>query len=635
MKTLFAAAALLSSPLTAAPLAQPTALPPPVLAPQDRAYPGTITLAVDASDTERHIFRVHEHIPVTGGALVLRYPQWLPGTHSPRGPIDRLAGLIITTGGARIEWRRDPVDVYAFHFDVPAGVTSIDVDFQYLSATDAKQGRNEMTPVMLDMPWTSVALYPAGYFTRAIPISASLTLPAGWQLGTALETASAAGTTTQFKTVPFDVLMDSPVYAGRYFRRIELSAAPVPVHLDLFADRPEQLLASEAQIGVHRELVKQAYAVFGSHHYDHYDFLLALSAHLGGQGLEHHRSSENATNATYFTEWDKGATLRELLPHEFTHSWNGKFRRGADAWIPDFAQPMRNSLLWVYEGQTQYWGVMLSARSGLQTAAQARDALALIAASLDNRVGRAWKPLLDTTNDPITASRRPEPWTSWQRSEDYYNEGLLTWLDADTLIRERSGGKRSLDDFARAFFGIDDGSFTEATYTFDDIAAGLNAVEPYDWAAFLHNRLDGHGPGAPLDGLTRGGYRLVYTDTPSDLAKGADALGKRTDLTYSLGIAVDKDGTLGAVQWEGPAFKAGLTIGTQLMAIGGEAYDPDLLKAAITAAKTGTTPIELLVKSGDRFRTVIIEYHGGLRYPHLERTGTGTARLDTILAARR
>ena len=634
MKTLLAAAALLSSPLAAAPLAQPTA-PPSMQAPRDRAYPGTITLAVDASDTERHIFRVREHIPATGGPLVLRYPQWLPGTHSPRGPIDRLAGLIVTSGGARLEWRRDPVDVYAFHLDVPAGATSVDVEFQYLSATDAKQGRNEMTPVMLDMPWTSVALYPVGYFTRAIPIAASLTLPAGWQLGTALETASAVGATTHFKTVPFDVLMDSPVYAGRYFRRIELSAAPVPVHLDLFADRPEQLLASEAQIGAHRELVKQAYALFGSHHYDHYDFLLALSTHLGGQGLEHHRSSENATNATYFTEWDKGASLRELLPHEFTHSWNGKFRRGADAWIPDFSQPMRNSLLWVYEGQTQYWGVMLSARSGLQTAAQVRDALALIAASLDNRIGRAWKPLLDTTNDPITASRRPEPWTSWQRSEDYYNEGLLTWLDADTLIRERSGGKRSLDDFARAFFGIDDGSFTEATYTFDDIAAGLNAVEPYDWATFLRNRLDGHGPGAPLDGLARGGYRLVYTDTPSDFAKGADALGKRTDLTYSLGIAVDKDGMLNAVQWDGPAFKSGLTIGTQLMAIGGEAYDPDLLKAAVTAAKTGTAPIELLVKSGDRFRTVLIDYHGGLRYPHLERIGTGPARLDAILAARR
>jgi len=635
LKTLFATALLLSAPLAAAPHAQPAPLPPPIPAPRDVAYPGTITLAVDATDTDHHVVRVREHIPVAGaGDLVLRYPQWLPGQHKPGGQVDRLAGLVVTAGGATIAWRRDPVDVFAFHLDVPAGVTAVDASFDYLSSTDGRQGRIEITPVMADLAWTALALYPAGFFVRQMPVVASLTVPAGWQIGTALETASVTGATTTFKPVSFDVLMDSPVYAGKYFRRVALGSAPVPVWLDLVADRPEQLLATDAQLAPHRALVGQANALFGSHHYDHYDFLLSLSSHLGGQGLEHHRSSENGTVASYFTEWDKNAATRELLPHEFTHSWNGKFRRGADLWTPDYAAPMRNSLLWVYEGQTQYWGVMLSARSGLQTAAQAKDALALIAASLDIRAGRAWKPLADTTNDPLTAGRRAEPWASWQRSEDYYNEGLLIWLDADTLIRERSRGKRSLDDFAKGFFGIDNGSFTEATYTFDDVVAALNAVEPYDWATFLHGRVDRSGGGAPLDGLARGGYRLVFTDKPSDYQMGADTLGKRSDFTFSLGLTLDKDGVMTAVQWNGPAYAAGLAIGTQLVAVGDDAYTPELLKGAVTAAKGGTAPLRLLVKTNDAFRTVTLGYHGGLRYPHLEANG-GMARLDMILAARK
>ena len=635
MKTLLAAAALLSSPLAAAPLAQPASPAPSIAAPHDIDYPGTIALAVDATDTDHHIVRVRETIPVAGaGDLVLRYPQWLPGEHKPGGQVDRLAGLTVTANGTTLPWRRDPVDVFAFHLDVPAGVTAVEARFDYLSSTDGRQGRIEITPVMADLPWTSFALYPAGYFVRRIPVAASLTVPAGWQIGTALETATVSGATTTFKTVPFDVLMDSPVYAGKYFRRVELSASPVPVHLDLVADRPELLRASEPQLAAHRELVRQAYALYGAHHYDHYDFLLSLSAHVGGQGLEHHRSSENGTAVGYFTEWDKSAPERDLLPHEFTHSWNGKFRRGADLWTPDYAAPMRDSLLWVYEGQTQYWGYMLSARSGLLTPAQAKDAIAVIAAGQDARAGRDWKPLIDTTNDPITAARRAEPWTSWQRSEDYYNEGLLIWLDADTLIRERTKGRRSLDDFARGFFGIDNGSFTEATYTFDDVVAALNAVEPYDWASFLHARLDRVGGGAPLDGLTRGGYRLVFTDKPNDFAAAAEELGKRADFTYSLGLALDKEGALTSVLWNGPAFKAGLAAGTQLVAVGGEAFTPELLKDAITTAKASGAPVALLVKANDQFRTVTIDYRGGLRYPHLEATG-GMTRLDSILAARR
>jgi predicted metalloprotease with PDZ domain len=356
---------------------------------------------------------------------------------------------------------------------------------------------------------------------------------------------------------------------------------------------------------------------------------------MSGIGLEHHRSSEDGTDENYFKEWDKLPGTRDLLPHEYTHSWNGKFRRGADLWTPDFNTPMRDSLLWVYEGQTQYWGYVLAARSGLLTKQQALDAIAGTAASLDHRIGREWKTLADTTNDPIVAMRRSIPWSSWQRSEDYYSEGELIWLDADTKIRELSKGKKSLDDFAKAFFGVDNGSWETKTYDFDEVARTLNAVQPFDWAGFLKTRLESHGPGAPLDGVTRGGYRLVYTDTPSDYAKSNETRRKITDLAWSLGFTVGKDNTLVDVLWEGPAFKAGLTQGTTLVAVNGIAYEGDRLKEAVKAAKGGSQPIEILVKYGDRYRTVRIDYHDGLRYPHLERTAGTPARLDDILAPRK
>ena len=348
---------------------------------------------------------------------------------------------------------RDPVDVFAFHVDVPAGATTLDVNFQFASPVDNNEGRMVMTPDMLNLQWNAVVLYPAGYFARQIMVEPSVRLPEGWEFATALETAASNGGVTTFKPVPLDTLVDSPMFAGRYFKRLDLDpGGPAPVHLNIVADRAELLEVKPEQLEAHRALVQQAYKLYGSHHYDHYDFLLALTDHMGGIGLEHHQSSENGTVPTYFTEWDKNADTRDLLPHEYTHSWNGKFRRPADLWTPNFNVPMRDSLLWVYEGQTQYWGFVLAARSGLLTKQQTLDAIAATAALYDHRVGREWRALQDTTNDPITAMRRPLPWRSWERSEDYYSEGQLMWLDADTLIREKSGGKRSLDDFARTLF---------------------------------------------------------------------------------------------------------------------------------------------------------------------------------------
>ena len=413
---------------------------------------------------------------------------------------------------------------------------------------------------------------------------------------------------TTFKPVPLNTLVDSPILAGRYFERLDLDpGGVVPVHLDMAADKPEQLVVSPEQLRIHRNLVRQAYKLYGAHHYDHYDFLLSLSEHLGGNGLEHHRSSENGRGANYFTEYDKTPGGRDLLAHEYTHSWNGKFRRAADLYTPNINVPMRDSLMWVYEGQTQYWGYILAARAGLWNRQEFLDELASTAATYDVRVGRSWRQMQDTTNDPIIANRRPEPWRSWQRSEDYYSEGQLIWLDADTLIRERTGGKKSLDDFARAFFGVDNGSYNVKTYTFDDVVGTLNGVTPYDWATFLNTRLYGHGPGAPLDGIKRGGYALVYTDKPSEIWKQAESQRKYVDLTYSLGFTVGKEAMLGDVLWDGPAFKAGLATGVQIVAVNGLAYDGDALKGAITAAKTTTGMLRLGVHTPARSRSSVGE----------------------------
>jgi predicted metalloprotease with PDZ domain len=519
----------------------------------------------------------------------------------------------------------------------PAGTKSIDIDFEYLSPTSSKVADMEISRDVLFVEWNSLILYPAGYFARQIPVQASLTLPPDWKFGSALEVQSASGAQTTFKRLNLETLIDSPVYAGRYASRLDLDpGSAVPVHLDLFADRLELLAVKPEQLQAYRNLVQQAYKLYGSHHYAHYDFLYSLSDQIHQQGLEHHQSSENGSEPDSFTEWDKNASDRDLLAHEFTHSWNGKFRRPADLWTPNYNVPMQDSLLWVYEGQTQYWGEVLAARSGLWTKQQALDALAQTAAYYEQQAGRRWRALQDTTNDEIINPRRPMSWRDWQRYEDYYDEGRLIWLEVDTLIRERSQGKRSLDDFARAFFGIDDGSLVTVAYSFADVVKALNAVEPYDWSAFLRERLDAVARPAPLEGLRRGGYKLVYTDTPGELEKASDLERKRVSLRYSIGIVIDdKDGTVLQVAWDSAAFKAKLTESAQILAVNGAAYGAEVLKDAIRSAKGTALPIELIVKTGDRYRVVAIDYHDGLRYPHLERDAAVPARLDEILAAKK
>jgi predicted metalloprotease with PDZ domain len=598
---------------------------------RDLPYPGRITIEVDATDTRHRVFQVRETIPVAkSGPITLLYPRWIPGGHTPRAEIEKLAGLVIRGNGRVLEWTRDPVDMAAFHLDVPAGVRQLDVRFQFLSATRPAQGRVVMTPDLVSLQWIALSLYPAGHYARQIPVQASARFPDGFSAASGLPSRR-AGALYTFEPTNYEVLIDSPVLAGRYYRAIPLSDR---VTLDVFADTPAELAATPEQVAAHRRLVEQALAVFGAQHYDRYHFLLSISDQLGGIGLEHHRSSEDGTGLGYFTQWAAQSGSRDLLPHEYAHSWNGKFRRGADLWTPDYRTPMRNSLLWVYEGQTQFWGYVLQARAGLVSKAETLDQLAMVAASYDTQPARRWRDLLDTTNDPILALRTTKGWTSWQRDRDYYNEGLLVWLEVDAILRRESGGARSIDDFARAFFGVRDGDWGELTYTFDDLVATLHAVQPYDWAGHLRRRLTEQAAGAPLGGFTGNGYRLAWSDQPTAAFRAEERGRKRADLTYSGGLTVGAGGEVGAVLWDGAAFKAGLTPGAVIVAVDGQAYSDDRLRAAIAAAKGATAPVRLTVRDGDRVFDAALDWHDGLRYPRLEKTGSGEGGLDRLLAPR-
>jgi predicted metalloprotease with PDZ domain len=533
--------------------------------------------------------------------------------------------------------------MWAFHVNVPPGDSTLDLSFQYLAPVKPQQGR--ISNKIADLTWNSVLLYPAGYFARQIHFSPELKLPEGWKFATALDVKSQTGDLVSFKEVPLNTLIDSPLYAGVNYKRVDLSTGPEnPVYLDVFVDKPEQLQITPEELQYHKNLIIQAEKLFHSRHYDHYDFLFSLSDTVGGKGLEHHQSSEDGTRANYFTDWSAGVSGRALLAHEYTHSWNGKFRRPADLWTPNFNVPMRNDLLWVYEGLTDYYGNVLTARSGMRTLEQARDEIAQIAANFEISPGRTWRSLEDTTNQPIISSHflQPQPWPSWERSYDYYPESDLIWLDADTKIRELSKGQKSLDDFARLFFGTNNGSYITVTYNFEDLVKAMNIVQPYDWKEFFQTRVYEVAPKVPENGITQGGYRLVYNDTEPDWMKHRDK-SRPVRFDTSLGFSVigegdddDSDagspGTITQVVWDGPAFKAGITPGMRLQAVNDQAFSAANLREAIVTAEKGSAPIKLLLKRDKEFVTVMLDHHGGLRYPHLERVPSASDLLDLVLA---
>ncbi|MET0292160.1 MAG: hypothetical protein ABW136_07310 [Steroidobacteraceae bacterium] len=606
--------------------------------PQDRPYPGTIELRVDASDVERRVYHVEQKVPVSG-ALTLLYPQWLPGNHGPRGLADQIANLSIRAGDRALAWRRDPLDVYALHVDVPSGVRSVDVSFDVITphaTNDGRQVRVVVTGRIIGLQWNQVVLYPAGYYARRIPVAAQIKLPAEWQFASSLIARGSNAGWTTFAPASLEELVDSPLWAGAHVAKIDLTppGAP-PIRLNAFAEAQGDLAVGADALAAYRGLVREAAAALGSPRYDRYEFLLALSDTFGGIGLEHIRSSENSLSPGHFRAWDEDVGSRDLLAHEFTHSWNGKTRRPARMWTPQYNVPMQDDLLWVYEGMTQYYGLILAARSGLWKPEFARDELGETAAVFDRRrPGRDWRSLEDTTHQPIMSPRRPLPTASIQRGEDYYSESVLLWLDVDQRLRELTKGAKGLDDFARVFFAAKPDQGQISTYEFRDVVRGLNAIAPFDWDALLRERVQGTKQPV-LDGLTRAGWQLVYREQPSDAHKDSEKGRRVTDLGYSLGLTANRDGVLTEVVWGGPAFKAGLTPQTTIAAVDGRTFTGDLLKEAVTRAKGGV-PIELLVKSQDRWRTVRIDYRDGLRYPRLERIEgreDGLAKLLAPLAA--
>lgn len=619
VSVLFAPLALVAAGVVAQPIPQA----------KDIAFPGTMTLDVDATDTDQGIFRVRQTLPVPhSGPMVLLFPKWLPGTHAPRGQIEKLAGLVVKANGKTLEWKRDAEDVYAFHISVPEGTKQLDLSFQFLSATEPDQGRVVVTPDIINLQWQDVSLYPAGWYTRRIPVSASVTWPTGWKAATALRAASVSGNIVRYQPVDYETLVDSPVFAGRHFRAVPLAPN---VTLNIVADAAKYLAATPAQIDAHKKLVDQALKLFGMTPYDHYDFLLALTDQLGGIGLEHHRSSENSVNPEYFTDWNSGPGRRNLLPHEFSHAWIGKYRRPAGQIVPDFRTPLVNDLLWAYEGQDQFWGYVLGARSGLFSKQETLDALASIAAAQDVRRARDWRDVEDTTRDPIITARRPKGWVSYQRSEDYYNEGLLIWLEIDATLRARTKGERGMDDFVRLYTAGPNGTWDARGATLEEIADKLNGLSAYDWTGLLRERLNGKSPNAPLSGLTLGGYRLIYTREATAFFRDAEKRSNETNLTYSLGMTVSKNGHVNTILWDGPAFKAGLTTAAEIISVNGRVFTDEVLRDAIGDAEGGKEPIRLIVKSGKRVREIAIAWNGGHRFPRLEKIGTGDGSLDRLL----
>jgi predicted metalloprotease with PDZ domain len=604
----------------------------------DSPYPGKLSVDVDMRDATRKIFSVRETIPVKAGALTLRYPKWIPGEHSPSGTLNGLTALHFSANGKRLAWRRELADMYSIDLQVPEGVTQLDVDFQYLSPIGGGDFGQSVsaTPRLAELEWNQVLFYPAGYPVRQIPIQSTIRVPDGWQFATSLDREAEKAGITRFKTVSVEQLVDSPLFTGQYFKRIDLTPpGNAPVHLNLVSDRATDLDIKPDQIAHHVALVKQAVKMFGSEHYLHYDFLLALSDNTGNFGLEHHQSSDDRTDAEFFTDPDLYLQSAGLLPHEYVHSWNGKFRRPSGLATPDYNVPMKGDLLWVYEGLTEYLGDVLTARSGLWSAEQYRDNLAIVAATMNHVPGRDWRALQDTADTAQLLYYAPHAWANARRLVDYYAEGELIWLDIDTRIRELSNNTRSLDDFLHAFHGIQNGSTEIVSYGFDDVINALQAVQPYDWRTFLRHRLETNETGAPLDGLSRGGWKLTYDDIPSPSYKALEKQQKITDRTNSLGIIVTADdtkGTVADVLWGGAAFDAGLIPGMKIVAVNSETYSPEVLDAEIIAAAKSHKPIELLVKNTSIYSTVRIAYYDGQRFPHLVRDESEPDRLTAITA---
>jgi len=590
----------------------------------------TITLNVDATQASRNVLHTRLTIPVTPGPLTLFYPKWIPGEHTPTGPINDLVGLKLIANGKSIPWRRDETEMFAFHCDVPQGVNHLEVSFD-----DAAQPETTMSAKIARIKWNRVVVYPRGMNSDTIRVQPSLTLPAGWKFATALPVSSENKDELQFKAVTLTELIDSPAIIGANLRKIPLTQTGITHEVDVAGDTDASLEMKPETLTGLKNLVVEAYALFGARHYRSYKFLLTLSDHGGSEGLEHHESSEDGVGEKALSDELELLDFADLMGHEYTHSWNGKYRRPAGLLSPDFEQPMKADLLWVYEGLTQYLGHVLPARSGLWSEDDFRETLAAVAAELENQSGRQWRPLVDTATAVQLTYPSPRAWMNYRRTVDYYDEGSLIWLEADVLIRQRSGGKLSLDDFCHRFHGGEDTPPAVKPYTLNDVVNTLNDVTPYDWRNFLNERIYQVATHAPVGGITNGGWKIVYNDKPNTQMRIGDHSRKSIDLSFSIGAMLKEDGTVMDVNPNLEAARAGLAPGMKILTVNGRTWSGDTLHEAITAAKTATTPIELSVENGSFTNVYRLNYHGGERYPHLERDPAKPDLIGEVIKARR
>ena len=593
--------------------------------PADRAQ--NISLTVDATKAPNKILHARLVIPVKAGPLTVYYPKWIPGEHGPDGPIADLTGLHFEGGGKVIPWRRDLLDTFTFHLDIPEGVSSLEANYDYIE----REG-GSATDKLLVLEWNEVALYPEGTPAEKLMYEARLILPEGWKFGTSLPVASQSGDEVTFKPISFDMLVDSPVDAGQYYRSYDITPAGEPIHhrLDLVADSEDDLNLSPKDQKAMTNLVAESGKLFGARHYRDYHFLLALSDHVAHFGLEHHESNDSRLPERALLGSGSGMALGGLLAHEFVHSWNGKFRRPADLTVPYYQQPMKTDLLWGYEGLTDFLGPMLAARSGLWTPEQYHEYLASIAAMLGpGRPGRTWRPIQDTADgEPGLGFARG--WINWRRGTDYYDEGDLLWLEVATIIHQQSHGQKSIDDFCHSFHGGPNNGPEVKTYNFEQLVSDLNAIAPYDWAGFFRTRLDSTAKVAPVGGIETGGWKVTYNDQPSKLEGRRGNAGD----VYSIGLQVGSDGTVSDSIVGGPAFEAGISSGMKVVGVNGRVFKPELLEDAIKATKNSSKPITLLVLVDDFYRTCTINYHEGPRYPHLVREEGKPDYLDELIKAR-
>ncbi|MGI9103444.1 MAG: M61 family metallopeptidase [Terriglobales bacterium] len=603
--------------------------------------PGVISVEVDATQAPHNILHSRLKIPVTAGPLTLLYPKWIPGEHMPSGPLVDSVGVKFAAGGRDLPWRRDDVEMYAYHLTIPQGVSQIEVAMDYVSPVEAEGGFSagaSATEKLTVISWNQLLLYPSGFTSDQLTYQASLKLPAGWKSGTALPISGGAGTSSiNFQPATLTTLVDSPVIAGEYYKAIPLSPSGEarPAELDIAADSAAALGTTPETDAHYRSLVTEAGVLYGARHYRDYHFLLSLSDHVAHFGLEHHESNDSRSGERALIDDNLRKLMGSLLPHEYTHSWNGKYRRPAGLSTPNYEQPMKGELLWVYEGLTQYFGNVLTARCGLWSADDFREHVAIVAAELSHRPGRQWRPLQDTAVAAQVLYGSPYQWSSWRRGTDFYDEGALIWLDADTTIRRLTHDQKSIDDFARLFFGPPDQAPNVAPhvkpYTFDDVVSTFNQVVAYDWRKFFLDRLNYVGPNAPLNGIEGSGWRLVYNDTPNEFTRIAEMNDRGSDFLYSIGLMVTSKGRVSDSTFLMPAYQAGVMPGMTIVAVNGRKYSPEVLRDALRAAKNTKDPIQLLVENSEFYKTLSLDYHDGERYPHLVRDPSKADYLADII----